>query len=295
MSTLSAATRSAVPLLKRDRAHADDLPFYDSAQRLPPALEELVGLVRFRDLVVQLVRCDVVSRYKRSYLGVVWTMLNPLGTTLVLVAALGAAFGTTRLDYALHALTGLMVWNFVSVGTVNAIQRSLTGSRNLPGLYLPRTLHATVAVGTALVNLILATVPVLLVVLCAGVLPGSGLALLPLVFVLLGLFGLGVSLLVASLSIRFADVAQTYSMALPAWMYLTPIIYPVSVLSQSTRAWLPLVNPLWPLVQLYRASFTAAAWPGAAMVGTAVVSSLLTLALGWIAFTSRVDELGRIA
>ena len=296
MPTLSTVEADALELeALLPEAPADDVPLYDSDRRLPAALEELVGLYRFRDLVLQLIRCDVVSRYKRSYLGVVWTLLNPLGTTLVLVIALGAAFGTSRPEYAVHAMTGLMVWNFLASGTVNAIGKLLTGSRQMPGVNVPRTVYAAAAIGTALVNLVLATVPVALLVLAVGAHFGPGLATLPVAIVLLGLFGLGVSLLVSSVSVRFADVAQTFVLALPAWMYLTPIIYPASVLPAAARTWLPVLNPLCPLVELYRAPFTAAGVASVDTFALATLGTAITLLAGWLAFAARTDELGRIA
>ena len=79
---------------------------YDSASRPAAALEELVELVRYRDLVGQLVRRDIVTRYKRSALGIAWTMLNPLGMMLVLTVAFSQVFQATH-AYAAHLLIGI--------------------------------------------------------------------------------------------------------------------------------------------------------------------------------------------
>lgn len=273
---------------------ADQLPVYDSDQRRHPALEELAGLWRFRDLVVQLVRAELVARYKRSYLGVLWTLLNPMGTALVLVMALSRTFGAPN-TYGVHVLSGLMVWNFWTYGTQTAVQRSLAGSREMPGTYVPRTVYAAAAIGTALVNLMLATVPVGLLLVCLGKSVHASVVFMPVTLGLLALFAMGVSLLVASLSIRFTDVAQIYTMALPAWLYLTPIIYPVTALAPTVRACVQWLNPLHGLIELYRMPFTGGVWPGLAVVGPAVLGTLLALGAGWMAFSSQVDELGRQA
>lgn len=271
----------------------DELPVYDSDRRLPAALEELLGLFRFRDLVLELIRCDLVARYKRSYFGIVWTMLNPIGTTLVLVVALARAFGPST-TYALHVMTGLMVWNFISYGTQAAISKCLAGSRDLPGVYVPRTAYAVAAIGTALVNLLLATLPLLLLLIACGQGIPATILLLPVALVLIGLFGLGVALAIASLSIRFTDVAQIYVMALPAWLYLTPVIYPTKVLEPRVAYWVNILNPLSPLIELYRSAFTGAL-PSLGQCALGTAGALVTLAIGWCAFTARSDELGRIA
>lgn len=273
---------------------AAELPVYDSDLRAHPALEELAGLWRFRDLVWQLIRAEMVARYKRSYLGVVWTLLNPMGTALVLVLALSRMFGSAG-TYGVHVLSGLMVWNFWAYGTQTAIQRSLAGSREMPGVYVPRTAYAVASIGTALVNLVLATVPVAVLLACCGQLVHPSVVLMPVTLTLLSLFALGVSLVVASLSIRFSDVAQAYVMALPAWLYLTPIIYPAAVLDPAVRALLPWVNPLHGLVELYRMPFNGGVWPGLAVAGSAVLGTLVVLVAGWVAFSSQTDELGRQA
>ena len=99
---LRGVTRTALPQV------------YDSARRPPPAFEELVALWAYRDLVVQLVRRDLVARYKRSVLGVLWTLLNPLGTMMILVVVFSRAFAADR-TYPAYVLAGLLGWNFFRI------------------------------------------------------------------------------------------------------------------------------------------------------------------------------------
>ena len=99
---------------------------YDSARRPMPALEELVALWAYRDLVVQLVRRDLVARYKRSVLGVLWTLLNPLGTMAILVVVFSRAFGADW-TYPAYVLAGLMGWNFFAQTTLGAARDSRPG------------------------------------------------------------------------------------------------------------------------------------------------------------------------
>jgi hypothetical protein len=103
------------------------IPLYDSAKRPSPVVEELVELWRYRDLVVQLVHRDIVARYKRSFLGVAWTMLNPLATMLVLAVVFSQAFGA-RPAYAAYVLCGLLAWNFFAQTTLSAMRQLLWGA-----------------------------------------------------------------------------------------------------------------------------------------------------------------------
>jgi len=86
---------------------------YDSANRKRPAIEELLVLFQYRDLIFQLVRRDLVARYKRSVLGVAWTMLNPLGTMLILLVVFSNVFSTTE-NYAAYIISGIVCWTMFS-------------------------------------------------------------------------------------------------------------------------------------------------------------------------------------
>ena len=86
---------------------------YDSARRGPVALEELRGIFRYRDLIFQLIRKDIVARYKRSVLGVAWTMLQPLGMMVILSVVFSTLFSQVK-GYPAYILSGLIVWTFFS-------------------------------------------------------------------------------------------------------------------------------------------------------------------------------------
>ena len=126
---------------------AESIPVYDSARRRIPALEELQEILRYRNLLVQLVRRDILTRYKRSVLGVTWTMLNPLGTMLVMTIVFSRAFSTTQ-GYSAYVLSGLLAWNFFSQTTNAATLHLVWGGDLLKRIYVPRTAFAISATGT---------------------------------------------------------------------------------------------------------------------------------------------------
>ena len=133
-------------------------PIYDSSERKSPALDEFRELWRYRNLVYQLVRRDIVTRYKRSVLGIAWTMLNPLGMTIVLSIVFSQVFGAGE-GYAVYVLSGLIPWTFFAQ-TTNACMAGLVwGGSLLKRIYIPRTVFAISAIGTGLVNLLLSMVP----------------------------------------------------------------------------------------------------------------------------------------
>ena len=144
-----------------------ETPIYDSSQKFSRAVEEIVGAYRYRHLIFQLIRRDVLTRYKRSILGVAWTMLNPLGMMIVLAVAFSQLFGGTR-AYPAYVLTGLVVWNFFAQTTTAAMNQMVWGGGLLSKIYIPRTVFVLSSIGTGLVNLLLSIIPLFLVLLITG-------------------------------------------------------------------------------------------------------------------------------
>lgn len=264
---------------------------YDSALRGIPPLEELREVMRYRDLIFQLVHRDVTTRYKRSALGIAWTMLNPLGMMIVLTIAFSHVFRIqTEYSYPAYVLSGLLAWNFFSQTTNAAMVNLVWGGGLLHRIYIPRTSFALAAIITGLVNLCFALVPLLFINAITRVPLRWILLLLPVPMLLLSAFALGVGLLISTLAVYYPDVAEMYSIVLLGWMYLTPVIYPVSILPEMIRFWITRLNPMYYFVELYRAVVYYGRLPAMDMLLPACIFAIATLVIGWIAFTYKADE-----
>ncbi len=252
-------------------------------------IEELLQAWRYRDLIIQLVRRDIVTRYKRSALGVAWTMLNPLGMMLVLTIAFSQVFGQTR-AYAAYLLIGLLAWNFFAQSTMAAMRQLVWGGSLIQRIYIPKPLFAISAVGTGLVNLLLSLIPLIVVMIVTGLYPQPAGLFLPVSICLLSAFALGVGLLLSAVAAYFPDVAEMYEIALTAWMYLTPIIYPEEIIPASFRWWFLNLNPMYHFVKMFRLSLYDAVWPGAERTAIAAVVAIIALVVGWLVFTKKADD-----
>jgi len=266
----------------------DPSPYYDSSARGLPALEELNELIRYRNLVFQTVRRNIVIRYKRSVLGVAWTMLNPLGTTLILAIVFSQVFGAGP-GYASYVLSGLIAWTFFSQTTNDAMSNLVWGGGLLKRIYIPRTVFAVSSIGVGLVNLTLSLVPLLIVMLVTGITPTLSFLLLPIPILLLAMFSLGLGLLLSTLAINFADIAEMYGIILTAWFYLSPIIYTKELIPERF-AWLILINPMYYLINLFRATIFEGVVPTLPELLLTGFISLITLLIGWVVFSSKSDE-----
>ncbi len=261
---------------------------YDSAERGLPALEELRELFRYRHLVVQTIRRNIVVRYKRSALGIAWTMLNPLGTTLILTVVFSSMFGGAA-NYAPYVLSGLICWVFFSQGTSDAMANLIWGEGLLKRIYIPRTVFAVSAIGTGLINMVFGLVPLLLVMLITGMKIRPTILLLPIPVLFLAMFALGIGLLLSAVAIYFTDIVYMYGIVLTAWMYLSPVIYKIEMIPEKF-AWIIKLNPMYYLITLFRMPIMNDTPPQPEIFLIAGAISFFTLGIGWVFFSQKADE-----
>jgi ABC-2 type transport system permease protein len=261
---------------------------YDSSQKTPKTIQEIKELIKYRYLMAQLVRRDILTRYKRSFLGVAWTMLNPLGTMVVLTIVFSNLFGNT-LRYPVYILSGLLAWNFFQKSTTAAMNSMVWGGSLMKRIYLPRTSFSISAIGTEIVNLILSLIPLAIVMIATSNPFHLSLLYLPISIILLSFFSLGMGLLLSALAIYFPDVVEMYQIILTAWMYLTPIIYPASIFPENFKVFLT-INPFVYLVALFQIPVYDGRFPTWMELWPALLIAVGMLILGWLVFSKKIDE-----
>ena len=262
---------------------------YDSAKRKHPAIEELFALFRYRDLIYQLVRRDIVARYKRSVLGIAWTMLNPLGTMLIMVIVFSQVFRGTE-NYAGYVLTGVIVWTMFSQSTSMAMSSMVWGSQLFQQIYLPRTSFVLSTILASMVNFFLSLVPLGLIFLVTKVPLRPSALLLPVFMIFLFSFSLGIALILSTLAVFFPDVADLYPVVLTAWMYLSPIIMPLDFYRQILNGLLLYINPFYYIVNLFRILVFDGFIPHFQTWGATAFVSFGALIIGWIFFCRKADS-----
>ncbi len=265
-------------------------PIYDSARQGTAAWDELQAIIKYRYLIVQFVRRDILTRYKRSSLGVAWTMLNPLGTMLILTLVFSRAFGGSQEGYAAYVLSGLIAWNFFAQSTNAAMLHLVWGGSLLRKIYIPRTSFAVSALGTGLINLLLSLIPLVIVMLIIRVPIRWTIIFIPIPILFLAMFALGIGLLVSAMAMYYADVAEMYQIGLTAWMYLSPVIWSPEILPELYRSWIIRLNPMYYLIELFRMPIYYGEVPDLSLVLISAGIATFTLFVGWMYFTGRSDE-----
>ncbi len=265
-------------------------PIYDSSKQVSPELEELREIFRYRNLVNQMVRRDLLTRYKRSVLGVAWTMLNPLGTSIVLTIVFSSVFGGADKGYPVYVLSGLIAWNFFSQTTNAAIVNLVWGGGLLNRIYIPRTVFGVSAVGTGLVNLLLSLVPLIIIMLVLSIPLAPSMLILPIPILFLAMFSLGVGLFISSLAIYYSDVAEMYQIVLMAWFYLSPVIFKDDFMPARVLTVIKLVNPMYHLINLFRTPIYEGRIPDLSEFLVSGLWAITALIIGWVVFSRRADE-----
>jgi ABC-2 type transport system permease protein len=262
---------------------------YDSSRPRSAIVQEAVELYRYRDLLWSLVHRDLTIRYKRSTLGFLWTMLNPLLMMLVLTIVFSNLFRFQIAHYPVYLLSGTLLYGFFQWGTSQAIHSIIWGGDLMGKIYLPKTIFVAAAAIVSLVNLLLALVPLAIITILNGCTYSLALLFLPIAIVLTFIFALGIGLFVATLAVFFADIADIYSVALTILTYLTPIFYPISVVPEKYRAFI-YFNPMYYFVEIFRQPIHSGVLPDGALVLRALLISIGAFALGWWFFTKKSDE-----
>lgn len=227
---------------------------YDSDQPRRPILTEMSNLWTHRGLIKLLVTRDLTVRYKRSALGVWWTLLNPLLTMTVMWVVFGQffRFEIPGIPYVVYLLSGLLLLTFFSQGVIATGSSIVSSSSILSKVYVPPEVFAISAALAALVNFVISLVLLLVIQVITGVgIPATApLAVFPAVCVLMLVAGLG--LLIASAAVFFFDVLDLTAVLIQILGYLTPTFYPIRIIPKS---FLPIVvaNPLYSYLLVFRA------------------------------------------
>lgn len=242
------------------------------------------------DLIRALVARDLKVRYRRSAIGFLWTMLQPLLTMLVLTAVFSALFRFDLPNYPVYALAGIMFWNFFSQGvssSMNSLRRNAPLFTKVP---VPKVVFPVATVLAGVVNLLLALIPLLGILLATGHPIRPAVLFLPLAILLAALFTLGVGLLLSPLAVIFHDITELVGVLLTVIMYLTPLFYPANIVPEP-YAWGVRLNPIAWVLAVFRSPIYDGTLPSLGNLGAAAAVTVLALAAGIVAFRRNSDRI----
>lgn len=265
------------------------IPTYDTAAPRSYLRTELRDLYLYRDLLRSLVRRNVTARYKRSVLGVLWTLLDPLLTMLVMAAIFTALFADSIPAYPLFLLTGLVIWNFIAQSSEQSMGDLVYGGALMGQVYMPRSAFAVAAIATGLVNLVVSLVPLLLLVLIFSTPLTASLLFLPVAIAIASAFTLGIGLLMSAFAVFFADILNIHSILMRLLMFLSGVFYSIEMLPTWMQPFVAAV-PTYHIVVIFRDPIYAGTLPPLSSIIYASLWSVVALAVGFWVFTRLSDD-----
>lgn len=212
-------------------------------------------LLHYRDLLYFLVLRDIKVRYKQTVLGALWAVIQPTMYMLVFSLFFGRLAGmpSDGLPYPIFLYAGLLPWTLFA-SSVGQSANSVIGSSSLiTKVYFPRLIIPMASVGSALVDFAVASSVLIGLMVYYGIAPGPDVLLLPLLIAATVVTALGVGLLIAALNVAYRDFRYVVPFMIQLWLFLTPVIYPVSLVPPRWQ-WLLMLNPMTGLIGSYRAA-----------------------------------------
>lgn len=265
-----------------------DKPVVTIEPRTRWAALNLSDLWACRELLYFLMWRDIKVRYKQTVLGAAWAIIQPLVTMIIFTYFFGklARVPTDGVPYPIFFYTGLLLWTFFSNGVTNGAN-SLVGNSNLiTKVYFPRLIIPSAAVGAGLLDFAIASILLIALLIYYGFPPAwSYVMVLPLI-ILTTAFALGVGIWFSALNVRYRDVRYALPFLIQIWMFVSPIIYPSSMVPQEWR-WVLALNPLTGIVESFRASLFGRELPWAALAYSAMFTLVM---LAYASYTFRRME-----
>ena len=258
---------------------------------LPRRSSRIAELWRFRQLVAVLVVRELKVRYKRSVLGLLWTMLNPLLLMVVYAVVFTTILPAAQPNFSIFLLAGLLPWLYFSTSLMQGLMSVLSNQELVRKIRLPQAVFPLSVVGSNLVNFTLSLLP-LFVIMAALRQPFTlALAFLPAAALVLTLFCAGVTLLFATATVFFRDVRHLTEVLLQMLLYLSPVLYDLRQLGEHRTWWFHLfrlelrLNPLSYLIPLVRDPVYYGRLPSLTTLAVASLWAAGALLVGFAAFT----------
>jgi lipopolysaccharide transport system permease protein len=235
-----------------------------------------------RELLYFLIWRDVKVRYKQTLLGAAWAVLQPTMMMIVFTVFFGriAKLPAGNLPYPIFVFAGLLPWTFFS-GAISQAGNSVVGSERLiTKIYFPRLMIPFAAVGSGLMDFLIAFVMLLVLMLWYHVKPGAGILLVPVLLLILMLAGLAVGTFLSALNVAYRDFKYTIPFLTQLWMFATPSVYMELAGKESSGRWVWMtesVNPITPLIASFRAATLGGhiAWESLAISTAIVIAGFL--------------------
>lgn len=238
---------------------------------------------RYKPLVNELVIRDLKLKYRRSFLGYVWSLLNPLLMMSVMTVVFSYMFRFDIPNYPLYLICGQTLWTFFSESTGMAMQSILANGSLIRKVYIPKYIFPLSRVLSSFVTMSFSLLAILIVMIATGVPLRFELLLVPIPLAFLLVFCMGIGMILSALAVYFRDVVHLYGVLTMAWMYVTPIFYPISAIPAEIAKFIEF-NPMYHYITFFRQLVLYGTVPSLKIWINCMVASLAFFTVGLLVF-----------
>lgn len=249
----------------------------------------LNGLRKYLPLLRELVSRDIKVRYRRSVLGMVWTVLNPLLMMCVMTVVFSQLFQSNIDNFAIYYLSGYILYSFINDSTTASLFSVVYNASLMKKVYIPKYMFPVSKVASSLVNLGFSFIAMVIVMIVTGTSVKLTILLLPLVVLYVVIFALGLGLILATLYVFFRDCGHLYGIVMLVWLYLTPLFYPKEILPEMLQRLL-VFNPMYHFVEYFRDILLYGIWPDLVQNLICLSMGIVVLLVGTLVFYKKQDK-----
>lgn len=249
-----------------------------------------INFNKYRFLLGELVKKDIKLKYRRSYLGIFWTLLEPILTTIVLAFVFGKMRGVRDVQFPVYILTGRLLYTFYSNSTKSAMKSIRSNSAMIKKVYIPKYMYPFSTVLSNYIIFLISLIVLFGALIVFGIMPTIYLlqSIVPLFLVMI--LAIGSGMLLSTLAVFFRDMEYLWSVALMIIMYTCAIFYRIDDLKLgSEEVWVFKLNPLYVIIDTFRSAIF-----GAPMNQTSLILSLIysfgSLFIGMLLFYRKQDN-----
>ena len=248
------------------------------------------NFLNYKDLLLELVSRDIKLKYRRSFLGYLWSVLNPLMTMIVMTCVFSTMFNRNIENFPVYLFTGQLMFNYMNLSTRQAIF-SITGNSSLlKKVYLPKYIFVFSKISSGLVDFLFSCVALGLVMIVTGASFSWYNLLFPLVAIQLYVFCLGLGMFLAQANVFFRDIQYIYNAVTTAWLYATPIFYPTEMLPNWVQFLVTHFNPLYFYIAQFRDLIYYGQLPHKEPVILGIGTAIIMLLVGSVCFKKNQDR-----
>lgn len=233
-------------------------------------------LYNYSELLKTNVKKDIRGKYKGSFLGVLWSFVNPLLSVLVYAIVFPYIMRIKTENYLLFLIVGIIPWTFFVMSINQGMTSILSNANIIKKVYFPRIILPISVVTSGVVNFLISCIIIVLFVIFSGVPITWHLLWLPIILIVQYTFILGITIFLSAINVYIRDIEYIIGFFINMLFYLTPILYPISMVPANLR-WIVNLNPMAHIINAYRDIFYMACIPDLKHLGIVFVGSLIWL------------------